>query len=121
MKLEKFKEKNKKRTGLIIFTSICVLLIAAVFLYRSYALFEVVDEKNVISGTVKEPGDLYFAFYVDNNISNTMPEKKDGYIFDTEKSTCTKGATPEFDETLWAIKVLNMTEPHTKCTLYFKK
>lgn len=40
MKLEKFKEKNNKKTGIIIFTVCCVLLIAGVYLYSSFAIYE---------------------------------------------------------------------------------
>ena len=121
MKLEKFKPKNPKKTGIIIFTVVCVLLVAGVFFYTSFASFETHDEFNIIEGTVGSNGDLYFAFYVDNVISKTMPQKGEGYKIDKEKTNCTKGASVEFNETEWSIKVLNMTERNTKCTLYFEK
>ena len=121
MKLEKFKPKKPKKTGIIIFTVVCVLLVAGVFFYTSFASFETHDEFNIIEGTVGSNGDLYFAFYVDNVISKTMPQKGEGYKIDKEKTNCTKGASVEFNETEWSIKVLNMTERNTKCTLYFEK
>ena len=121
MKLEKFKPKDPKKTGIIIFTVVCVLLVAGVFFYTSFASFETHDEFNIIEGTVGSNGDLYFAFYVDNVISKTMPQKGEGYKIDKEKTNCTKGASVEFNETDWSVKVLNMTERNTKCTLYFKK
>ena len=80
MKLEKFKEKNNKKTGIIIFTVCCVLLIAGVYLYSSFAIYEQNQNFNVINGTVEDPGDLYFAFYVDDVISTTMPSKDSGYV-----------------------------------------
>ena len=49
-----------------------------------------------------------------------MPGKGEGYVLDKEKTTCTKGASVEFNETEWSVKVLNMTERGTKCTLYFE-
>ncbi len=121
MKLEKFKEINNKKIGILIFTVCCILLITGVYLYSSFAIYEQNQNFNVINGTVKDPGDLYFAFYVDDIISKNMPSKDSGYILDTEKSNCTKGAIPILNETDWSIKVQNLTETHTKCTLYFTK
>ena len=120
MKLEKFKPKDPKKAGIIIFTVVCVLLVAGVFFYTSFASFETHDEFNIIEGTVGSNGDLYFAFYVDNEISSKMPQKGEGYVLDKEKTNCTKGESVEFNETDWSVKVLNMTERNTKCTLYFE-
>ena len=121
MKLEKFKEKNNKKIGILIFTLCCVLLIAGVYLYSSFAIYEQNQNFNVINGTVEDPGDLYFAFYVDDVINKTMPAKGSGYTLDIEKSICTNGATPTLNEETWSIKVNNLTTTHTKCTLYFRK
>ncbi len=49
MKLEKFKPKNPKKTGIIIFTVTCILLIAGVFFYTSFASFEVKQDFNIIN------------------------------------------------------------------------
>ena len=121
MKLEKFKQRDPKKIGITIFTVVCVLLVAGVFFYTSFASFETHDEFNIIKGTVESNGDLYFAFYVDDEISKTMPQKGEGYVLDKEKTNCTKGASVEFNENDWSVKVLNMTETRTKCTLYFEK
>lgn len=121
MKLERFKEKDKKKIGIIIFTISCLLLVAGVYFYTSFALFEQNQNFNVINGSVQDPGDIYFTFYKDNVITKSMPTKEEGYILDATKSSCTKGATPELDTETWNIKVLNMTESRTKCTLYFEK
>ena len=121
MKLEKFKQRDPKKIGITIFTVVCVLLVAGVFFYTSFASFETHDEFNIIKGTVESNGDLYFAFYVDDEISKTMPQKGEGYVLDKEKTNCTNGASVEFNETDWSVKVLNMTETRTKCTLYFEK
>ena len=119
MKLEKFKEKNDKKIGILIFTICCILLIAGVYLYSSFAIYEQNQNFNVINGTVEDPGDLYFAFYVDDVISKIMPSKESIYVLDTEKSSCTNGAIPSLDEDTWSIVVENLTTTHTKCTLYF--
>ena len=121
MKLEKFKQRDPKKIGITIFTVVCILLVAGVFFYTSFASFEVKQDFNIINGTVGDPGDLYFAFYVDDVISKTMPQKGEGYVIDQEKTTCNNGASVEFNETDWSVKVLNMTTSRTKCTLYFKE
>ena len=120
MKLEKFKEKNNRKIGIIIFTICCIVLIAGVYFYSSFAIYEQNQNFNVINGTVENPGDLYFAFYVDDVISKDMPSKDSGYTLDTSKSFCTNGASPTLNEETWSIKVTNLTATHTKCTLYFK-
>ena len=121
MKLEKFKQRDPKKIGITIFTVACILLIAGVFFYTSFASFEVKEDFNIINGTVGDPGDLYFVFYVDGVISKNMPQKGEGYVIDQEKTTCNNGASVEFNTDDWSIKVLNMTKSRTKCTLYFKK
>ena len=120
MKLKKYKPRNPKKIGIIIFTITCILLITGIFLYTSFASFETRENFNIINGNVQEQGDLYFAFYINGNISKTMPKKGEGYIFDQEKTTCTNGASVEFDTIEWAVKVVNMTTAKTKCNLYFK-
>ena len=121
MKLEKFKQRDPKKMGVIVFTVACILLIVGVFFYTSFASFEVKQDFNIINGTVGDPGDLYFAFYVDDVISKTMPQKGEGYVIDQEKTTCNNGASIEFNTDDWSIKVLNMTTSRTKCTLYFRE
>ena len=97
MKLEGFKENTKKKIIVISFTVLCLLLIAGVYLYTSYAFYEEKKDFNVINGTVEDPGDLYFAYYVDGKISRTMPSKNTGYTLDTTKSSCDNGVTVDWD------------------------
>ena len=121
MKLEKYKQRNPKKIGIAIFTIACVLLIAFVFIYSSFASFQTNETRGFINGNVVDPGDLYFAFYVDGVISSTMPAKGKGYVLDKEKTTCTNGATVEWLDDEWAPKINNLTQTRTKCTLYFEK
>ena len=126
MKLEKFKEKNQKKRFMIIFTVCCVFLLAGVFLYTSFAVFTEEKEFNIINGMYQDPGDLYFAVYVDGEITNTFPKKEDGYSFDASQSSCTNGATVSWDNESWSAAI-NFTNyqatnmSRTKCTMYFKK
>ena len=126
MKLEKFKEKNNKRKFMIVFTVCCILLLAGVFLYTSFATFTEEKQFNVINGTYQDPGDLYFAVYIDGQITNTFPSKDSGYTLDTTQSSCTNGATVSWDNASWSALVNfsnysagNMSR--TKCTMYFKE
>ena len=105
MKLEKFKEQDNKRKFIIIFTVCCILLLAGVFLYTSFAVLTEDKQFNVINGTYQDPGDLYYAIYIDDQISNTIPSKDSGYTLDTEKSSCTNGATITWDNDSWSAVV----------------
>ena len=121
MNLKKFKQKNPQKTGIAIFTIVCVLLITGVFFYTSFASFETHDEFNIIKGTVESNGDVYFAYYVDDELTYTMPLQNSGYIFDEEKSSCTNEAKVTWNYSEWFPEVRNLTETRTKCTLHFKK
>ena len=121
MKLEKYKQRNPKNIGIAVFTIACVLLIAFVFIYSSFASFQTNETRTFINGNVVDPGDLYFAFYVDGVISSTIPKKGEGYVLDKEKTTCTNGAAVEWLDDEWAPKINNLTQTRTKCTLYFKE
>ena len=125
MKLEKFKEKNPKKKIIVIFTVCCILLLAGVFLYTSFAVFTEEKEFNVINGTYQDPGDIYFAYYVDGEITRDLPKQNTGYIFDEESSNCTNGVIPTFDNSTWKFTAdysgYNATDyMRTKCNLYFK-
>ena len=126
MKLEKFKEKNNKRKLVIIFTVCCIMLLTGVFLYTSYAVFTEEKEFNVINGEYQDPGDIYFAYYVDGNITRTMPTQGSGYQLDEEQSNCTNGVVPSWDYATWTFEGnysnYDATDyTRTKCNLYFVK
>ena len=126
MKLKKFKERNNKRIGIIVFTITCILLVSGVILYRTFAIFEVKTNQNIIKGAVQDPGDIYFAYYVDDVIQKDMPQKDSGYILDEEKSYCgelgstDKSIIPTLNEEDWSITVKGMKQSRTKCNLYFR-
>ena len=82
MKLKTFKVKNNKKKFIIIFTVCCILLLGGVFLYTSFAAFTEEKQFNVINGTYQDPGDIYFAYYVDGVITRDLPKQNTGYIFD---------------------------------------
>ena len=126
MKLKRFKEKDNKRIGILIFTIVCISLVSGAILYRTFAIFEVKTSQNVIKGTVQDPGNIYFAFYVNDGtediIQKEMPNKN--YVLDEEKSYC--GVNGERDNSIkvtltdeYGIYVTGVTTSRTKCNLYF--
>ena len=84
MKLEKFKEKNQKRTKIIVFTILCILLIGGVFFYQSFALFEVKENFNILKWNVESPGDLSFVYYVDDVVTQNPPTMSSGYTLSSK-------------------------------------
>ena len=124
MKLEKFKEKDNKKKFIIIFMCCCIFLLAGIFLYTSFASFTEDKQFNVINGRYQDPGDLYFAVYVDGEITNTIPSKDSGYTLDEAQSSCTNGADITWDNDSWTA-IINLSNysagnmSRTKCTMYF--
>ncbi len=120
VKLERFKQKNSQKIGIIIFTIACVLLVAGVFFYTSFASFETHDEFNIIEGTVEDLGDVYFAYYIDDQLTLNAPEKGNTYVFDQANSSCTNGASVRWNYEEWGPLVTNLSTTRTKCYLRFK-
>ncbi len=125
MKLEKFKEKNQKRTKIIVFTILCILLIGGVFFYQSFALFEVKENFNILKGNIESPGDLSFVYYVDDVVTKNPPTMSSGYTL-SSKSSCNNGVTVTWDNKNWSALVNYTNYQKTnasvvKCSLYFNK
>jgi len=119
MKLQRFKNINNKKVSIVIFTIACILLIAGVFLYRSFALFEVIENKNLIEGNVEDLGDISFTYYLDGNIVKDSPSKDSNYMFDDKNSNCTNNATVRWNYEDWGPVVGNISNTKTKCHLKF--
>ncbi len=120
MKLKKFKQRDPKKIGITIFTVVCVLLVTGVFFYTSFASFQTQEEFNIIKGTVQDLGDVYFAYYLDDEITLNAPEKNSQYVFDQANSSCTNGASVEWNYERWGPLVTNLSTTRTKCYLKFK-
>ena len=126
MKLEKYHEKKTKNVYILLFISLSILLVAGVLFYKSYAYYEEAKDFDVINGTVEDPGDIYFAYYIDGEISREMPMQNTGYTLDETKSNCNNNVTVTWDNASWEAKVNHKdynatTNTRTKCTLYFNK
>ena len=120
MKLEKFKQRDPKKIGITVFTVVCILLVAGVFFYTSFASFQTQEEFNIIKGTVQDLGDVYFAYYLDDEITLNAPEKGSQYVFDQANSSCTNGASVRWNYEEWGPLVTNLATTRTKCYLKFK-
>ena len=125
-KLQKFKANNNKRKVIVTAIIISILLLSGIYLYNSFAVFTEEKNFNVINGTVSDPGDIYFAYYVDGVITRNMPSQNAGYTLNTEKSKCTNGVIPSWDNAGWKFigdyhNYNNTDYTRTKCNLYFEK
>ena len=126
MKLEKFKITNKKLKNIIFLSIYTIILITIVYFATSFAYYEEKKDFDVINGTVDDPGDIYFAYYIDGNISRSMPAQNTGYTLNGTKSNCNNGVIPTWDNAGWKFigdyHNYNATDnTRTKCTLYFNK
>ena len=126
MKLEKYKESHRKRKIIYSLVGLILLAISIFIFYQSYAFYEEKKNFDVINGTVEDPGDIYFAYYIDGVISRNMPLQNTGYTLDETKSNCNNGVVPTWDNAGWKFigdyhNYSATTNTRTKCTLYFNK
>ena len=125
LKLQKFKEKNSKRKIILTAIILSILLLSGIYLYNSFAIFTEEKHFNVINGEIQDPGDIYFAYYVDGEITRSMPKQNTGYTLNKEKSECTNGVIPKWDNAGWQFigdySGYNATDyTRTRCNLYFE-
>ncbi len=127
MKLQKFKERNNKQKSIILFTIACVLLITGVFLYKTFASFQVIENEDLINGNVSDPGDIYFAFYKNGKLTKEIPTEEEGDFFlDENASYCGVLETKDeniklsFNSETRDITITGAHTTHTKCYLYFR-
>ena len=126
MKLHKFRVRNNKKFAFIFIGVVFLFLLGGIYLYSSFAVFNEEKHFNVINGEIADPGDIYFAYYVDGEITRSMPKQNTGYKLDTEKSECTNGVVPGWDYANWKFTAdytgYNATDyTRTRCNLYFVK
>ena len=109
-----------------VLSALLILSLGIFIFYKSYAFYEEKKDFNVINGVVEDPGDLYFAYYVNNTITRDFPTKDSGLTLDTTKSSCTSGVTISWNDDTWQA-ILDYSNyqknstTRTKCTLYFKR
>lgn len=123
MELKKYKNRNKRNLYVLITIGFLLLTIGSYLFYQSYALYEEEKNFNIINGTVEDPGDIYFAYYVDDKITTSVPLKDDGYYLE-EKSSCTNDVTISWNQQDWIANLdfgsyNKENNSRVKCTLYF--
>ena len=124
--MKKFREPYIKMFVIGAIINIVILLIAGMYLYNTFAVFSEEKHFNVINGEVTDPGDIYFAYYVDGEITRSMPKQNTGYKLDTDKSNCTNGVKVNWNYAVWHADIdysgYNATNyTRTRCNLYFVK
>ena len=124
--MKKFREPYIKMFVIGAIINFVILLIAGMYLYNTFAVFSEEKHFNVINGEVTDPGDIYFAYYVDGEITRNMPKQNTGYKLDTEKSNCTNGVKVNWNYAVWHADIdysgYNATNyTRTRCNLYFVK
>ena len=118
MKLERFKRRNPQKTGVIIFSITCLFLLTGIFLYSSFASFQTNDSIPFVNGNLEDFGDIYFVYYLNDELTQKMPAQGTGYTFGHYE--CTNGATIEWDYSKWSPIITNLSKTRTKCKLYFR-
>ena len=124
--MKKFREPYIKMFVIGAIINIVILLIAGMYLYNTFAVFSEEKHFNVINGEVTDPGDIYFAYYVDGEITRSMPKQNTGYKLDTDKSNCTNGVKVNWNYAVWHADIdysgYNATDyTRVRCNLYFVK
>ena len=119
LKRLEFKRKWRSYSRYVYIAVPCVLC-CLLCLYFAYSKFFVSKEEVVIKTTVGNftQGDVIIGAYIDNEYSNTIPGKNDGYT--VEKVVCDNEAVGEWDNDKWGLLTTNLTK-RTKCNVYFKK
>jgi len=123
MKLKEFDfklPKDEARKNKIIITSISVItLILIITLSATFAYYQSIENQNPINTSVGEfsSGDLILAVTIDGVPSNNFPAKNAGYM--VSDVTCDKGANGIWNNSLWSIKVGNLTQTKTTCNIAF--
>ena len=80
--LEKYKEPHKKRKMIYFLSALMILSLGIFIFYKSFAFYEEKKDFNVINGVVEDPGDLYFAYYVDGNSASGKVLEKVGMKYE---------------------------------------
>ncbi len=119
MKLQIFREKNKKQLGIIIGIGFIVLLVAGILVYRSFALYHEKKEFNIISGTVPELHDINYTYYLagatgERELIDQVPEERNYTV-----SIVCNNAQGNWDYEAWSPVISDREGELTKCDVVF--
>ena len=109
LKRLEFKRKWRSYSRYVYIAVPCVLC-CLLCLYFAYSKFFVSKEEVVIKTTVGNftQGDVIIRAYIDNEYSNTIPGKNDGYT--VEKVVCDNEAIGKWDIDNWGLLTTNLTK-----------
>ena len=119
VRLNKFKEKKIKSKNIIISFAIIMLFMIVVLISKSYAIYKMQKEFDVIKSQIGTftNGDVNIAVLVDGKETNEFPSYETNYKI--ESVECTNGVTGSFDVENWQITIADMKATSTKCTVSF--
>ncbi len=126
MKLKSFKEENLKIKIMLIGSIVFILLLAIIFLYRSFALFEEKEEFNIIKGSIPEQNyDLMLSLTREDMEQNKttidqVPEKNENQKYEVEVN-CNNDAIGSWNYQEWKPEITNFNITRTKCSINFKE
>jgi len=116
-----FQEKKHKRTIMIIAGISTFVLLVGIIIYQSYAMYEQINEYDVIKGDIPSfmsDYDVKVSVVIDGQFQAEIPGKESGKAI--EKIECTNNAIATWDYINWSIQVKNLNNTKTKCQLFFK-
>ena len=119
MKLRKFKEKKLTNKNIMISFGIMVLFMIMIVISKSYAIYKMQKEFDVIKSKIGTftNGDIKIAVLVDGKETNEFPSYETNYKI--ESVECTNGVTGSFDVENWQVTIADMKATSTKCTVSF--
>ena len=119
VRLNKFKEKKIKSKNIIISFAIIMLFMIVVLISKSYAIYKMQKEFDVIKSQIGTftNGDVNIAVLVDGKETNEFPSYETNYKI--ESVECTNGVTGSFDVENWQVTIADMKATSTKCTVSF--
>ena len=119
LKLRKFKEKKLTNKNIMISFGIMVLFMIMIVISKSYAIYKMQKEFDVIKSQIGSftNGDVKIAVLVDGKETNEFPSYETNYKI--ESVECTNGVTGSFDVENWQVTIADMKATSTKCTVSF--
>ena len=119
VKLKKFKERKLTNKNIMISFVIMMLFMIALVMSKSYAIYKMQKEFDVIKSKIGTftNGDVKVAVLVDGKETNKFPSYETNYKI--ESVECTNGVTGSFDVENWQVTIADMKATSTKCTVSF--
>ncbi len=122
---DKYLRKIKVRRWLqnyskYLYLGLSCILVCVLGIYFTFSKFFVSKEEEVVRTTVAPfiAGDVVITAYINNEYSQTVPGKDDGYVVD--KVVCDNDAVGKWNDDKWGLLTTNISK-RTKCNIYFKK